>query len=192
MSRLTRIFLAVALCGLMALVSHSQAHAATLTPPPPAGATCQTTGTGVFCHGDFTFSFANFDIFPCGSFDVLFTATSTVTYEEHYNSAGLGLEAAFHYQVFGMFINSVTGNSVTSNAHYTVTADLATPGDLSTQTTTLTGALNISTGQGFGLVTHDVGKIVFDPTGTILFEGGPHNQIDNVLGFFQAVCTALS
>jgi hypothetical protein len=116
----------------------------------------------------------------------------TETYELHYNSADLGLAATFHDNISGAFINSVTGETITANAHKTVFRDLATPGDSSTGTTTVTGAANISTGQSFGLLSHDVGKVVFDPSGNILYEAGPHDQLDNFPGFFQAVCTALS
>jgi hypothetical protein len=193
MSRLARTFLVVVLCGLMALVPHSQAHALTLVPPPPPGATCQTTGTGIFCHGDVTFSGTNVDTgISCGTFEVLTTFTGTTTYEVHFNSAGLGLEAAFHVNSPETFINSVTGKTITGNGYFTFTSDLATPGDESTQTGTYTGAVNISTGQSFGLVSHDVGKVVFDPSGNILFEGGPHNILDNFPGFVQAACAALS
>jgi hypothetical protein len=41
-------------------------------------------------------------------------------------------------------------------------------------------------------VAHDVGKVVFDPSGNILFEGGPHNSLDNSSAFVQAICSALS
>jgi hypothetical protein len=193
MSRLSRIFLALILCGLMSLVTHSQAHATTLTPPPLPGAICQTTGSGIFCHGSFTFSYTNQDTgVSCGAFEVLTSYAGTETYQEHYNSSGLGLEATFHIVSPGTFINSATGKTITSSQYFTINADLAIPGDLSTQTTTLTGALNISTGATFGLVGHDVGKITFDPNGSLLFEAGPHNSFDNFPAFAQAICAALS
>jgi hypothetical protein len=193
MSRLARTFLVIVLCGLVALVPRSQTHALTLVPPPPPGATCQTTGTGISCHGDVTSSGVNFDTgISCGTFEILYTFTQTITYELHYNSAGLGIEAAFHWNVPGTFINSVTGKTITSNAHYTAILTGVTPGDPSTAIVTLNGALGISTGQHFGLVAHDVGTITFDPSGNILFEGGPHNSIDNFPAFVQAVCAALS
>jgi hypothetical protein len=165
----------------------------TLTPPPPPGATCQTTGSGIFCHGDDTFSGTNVDTgISCGTFEVLATFTGTLTFQALYNSDGLSLEGVFHFDVPGTLINSLTGKTITGNTHDTDTVDLATPGDLSTATETFTGAFNISTGQSFGLVSHDVGKIVIDPSGNILFEGGPHDILNNFPGFVQAVCAALS
>jgi hypothetical protein len=195
MSRyLARCCLGLALVAVFALVPRGAgASALTLTPPPPPGATCQTTGNGIFCHGDVTFSDTNVDSgLSCGAFEVLVSDTGTATYELHYNSAGLGFEATVHTSAQGTFINSVTGKTIGNDAHYTFTADLATPGDPSSTTGTLTGAVRISTGQSIGLVAHDVGKIVFDPSGNILFEGGPHNSFDNPTAYAQAICTALS
>ena len=192
MSQLGRLFMATALCSLVTFTVHSSAHALTLTPPPPLGATCDTTGAGTYCHGSFTFNYANQDAgVSCGSFEVLTSYGGTETYREHYNLAGLGLEAGFHVASPGTFINSVTGKTITSNAYFTITANLAVPGDLTTQTTTLTGVLNISTGATFGLVGHDVGKITFDPNFNRLFEAGPHNSFDNFTAFAQALCNAL-
>jgi len=193
----------VLFASALAVVSAPAAYAAaatpatgtaqTLFPPPPPNATCETTGTGIFCHGDLTFSNTNVDSgIPCGTFEVLFSNTGTATYELHYSSAGLGLEARVLTNIQGTFINSVTGQTIGNDAHFSSTSDLATPGDPSTATVTITGAFGIATGQSIGLVAHDVGKVVFDPSGNILFEGGPHNSIDNFPAFAQAICAALS
>ena len=175
-----------------AAASPASGTAQTLTPPPPPNATCQTTGSGIFCHGDLTFS-DNFDSgVSCGTFDILISDTGTATYALHYSSAGLLLEVRVLRNIQGTFINSVTGKTIGNDAHFSSTADFATPGDPSTATVTLTGANGIATGQSIGLVAHDVGKVVFDPSGNILFEGGPHNSIDNFPAFVQAICAALS
>jgi opacity protein-like surface antigen len=187
----------------LAVVSAPAAYAAaaapasgttqTLTPPPLPNATCQTTGSGIFCHGDLTFSDTNRPTgISCGSFDVLVSDTGTATYELRYNSAGLALEARILMNSQGTFINSVTGKTIGNDSHFSLTFDFARPGDPSTVTVTLTGAAGIATGQGIGLVAHDVGKVVFDPSHNILFEGGPHNSIDNPPAFVQAICAALS
>ena len=196
MSRyLARLCLGLALSGVIALVlGGAGASALTLTPPPPPNATCETTGSGILCHGDFTFNDTNVPTgaFCASSFEILVSDTGTVTYEVRYSSAGLALEATFHQNSQGTFINSVTGKTIGNDSHSSATMDFATPGDLRTTTTTLTGALGIATGQSIGLVAHDVGKIVFDPSHNILFEGGPHNSIDNLPAFAQAICGALS
>jgi opacity protein-like surface antigen len=175
-----------------AAATPASGSALTLTPPPPPNATCQTTGSGIFCHGDLTFS-DNFDSgVSCGTFEILIADTGTATSELHYSSAGLGLEAKTLINSQGTFINSVTGKTIGNDAHFSITSDLATPGDPSTATVTLTGAAGIATGQRIGLVAHDVGKVVFGPSGNILFEGGPHNSLDNFPAFLQAICAALS
>src|ERR1700731_4114021 len=162
-----------------AAASPASGTAQTLTPPPPPNATCQTTGSGIFCHGDLTFSDNFGSGGSCGTFDILISDTGTATYALHYSSAGLLLEVRVLRNIQGTFINSVTGKTIGNDAHFSSTADFATPGDPSTATVTLTGANGIATGQSIGLVAHDVGKVVFDPSGNILFEGGPHNSIDN-------------
>ena len=178
-----------------AAAAPASGSALTLTPPPPPNATCQTTGSGILCHGDFTFSDTNVPTGAfCGgtSFEVLVSDTGTVTYEVRYSPAGLAVEARFMMNSQGTFINSVTGKTIGNDAHFSATQNFATPGDLNTTTVTLTGAAGIATGQSIGLVAHDVGKIVFDPSGNILFEAGPHNSVDNFPAFVQAICTALS
>ena len=192
---LARFCLVLALSGVIALVLGSAgASALTLTPPPPPNATCESTGSGILCHGDFAFSDTNFHtgIICASSFEVLVSDTGTVTYDLRYNSAGLALQGTFHQNSQGIFSNSATGNTIGNDSHFSSTLDFATPGELSTATATLTGALGIATGQSIGLVAHDVGKVVFDPSGNILFEGGPHNSLDNTPAFVQAICGALS
>jgi hypothetical protein len=75
-----RLTFALALLALTPLLSRGSAAASTLTPAPPDGASCHTTGSGIFCHGDFTFSGTNVvtDI-SCGTFEVLVTFTGRVT-----------------------------------------------------------------------------------------------------------------
>jgi hypothetical protein len=196
MSRhLARICLGLALSGVIALVlGGTGATALTLTPPPPPSATCQTSGSGILCRGDLTFSDTNFPtgILCAGPFEILVTDTGKVTFELRYSSAGLALEGTFHQNSEGTFINSVTGKTIGNDSHSSTTYDFATPGDPTTATATITGVLGIATGQRIGLVAHDVGKIVFAPSGNILFEGGPHNSIDNTPAFVQAICGALS
>jgi hypothetical protein len=192
---LARLCLGLALSGVIALVlGGAVASALTLTPPPPPNATCETNGSGILCHGDFTFSDRNFHtgVFCANSFEILVSDTGTVTYELRYSSAGLALEGTFHGNSQGTFINSVTGKTIGNDSHSSITFDFATPGDPSTATATITGAAGIATGQSIGLVAHDVGKVVFDPSGNILFEGGPHNSLDNFPAFKQAICGALS
>jgi hypothetical protein len=161
-----------------------------LNPPPPPGATCQTTGQGIICHGSVTGSDVNADIgVSCDSFQVLESATFTDTFTLFYDQTGNVTKAVFHIRIVGTLSNSLTGTSVPEEAHYTQTTTFATPGDFSTRTDTYTGQVYTVTLPGGGLILHDVGKVVLASDGTITFEGGPHQELHNQL---QKLCAALS
>lgn len=161
-----------------------------LNPPPPPGATCQATGQGTICQGSAIGSHVNEDFgLSCGSFQVLQSITFTVRFTFFYNQAGNLTQAVTHVRVVGTLSNSVTGKSVPLEEDFTETDTLATPGDLSTDTLTLTGQLDKVTLPGSGLIVHDVGRLVIAPDGTITFEGGPHPLLDNQV---QQLCAALS
>jgi hypothetical protein len=168
---------------------HSVA-AQTLNPPPPAGATCQTTGQGTICQGSLASSDVNSDIgISCGSFEVLETATSTTRFTFFYDQAGDVTQVVLHGGLVGTLSNSVTGTSAPEREDATITLTFATPGDFSTITATYTGAVFKVTLPGDGIILHDVGKVVFAPDGSITFEGGPHQQLS---GDTQKLCAGLS
>jgi hypothetical protein len=175
---------------VLAFVAVHPAAAQGLNPPPPPGANCHTTGQGTICHGSVTGSDVNSDTgLSCGSFQVLENATFTDTFTLFYDQAGNVTQAVFHIRIVGTLSNSLTGTSVPEEAHYNVTDTFATPGDFSTITATYTGQVFTVTLPGSGLILHDVGTVVFAPDGTITFEGGPHQTLDNQV---QKLCAALS
>jgi hypothetical protein len=173
-----------------AFVAVHPAAAQGLTPPPPPGATCHTTGQGTICQGSFTRSQVNVHIgVSCGSFQVLRSATNTARFTIFYNQAGNETQRVLHIRTVGTLSNSVTGKSVPFEADFTFTFTFATPGDSSTVTRTQTGQVYKVTLPGSGLILHDVGKVVFAPDGTITFEGGPHQLLHDQV---QQLCAALS
>jgi hypothetical protein len=189
-----RLLVALALVGL-ALLPHGRALASqpvdpgSLTPPPPPNATCQATGMGTICRSDRQASFVSADTgISCGTFEVLdtdaFNSERTVIYDE----SGNRVEAVGHISDVGVFLNSVTGQTVSYSEH--VTATTTWPNGVGQ--TRWDGQMDSVTAQGTGLVFHDVGTVTFNGFGDEFDEGGPHDLIDNFPDAVQALCTALS
>ena len=184
------LFMLLLFLVALAFVAVHPAAAQGLTPPPPAGATCQTTGQGTICQGSFPGTQVNADIgVSCGSFQVLESGTFTVRFTIYYNQAGNVTQGVFHIRLVGTLSNSVTGTSVPLERAQNATDTFAIPGDFSTVTHTDTGQVFTVTLPGSGLILHDVGRVVFAPDGTITFEGGPHQELHDQV---QQLCAALS
>jgi len=49
-------------------------------------------------------------------------------------------------------------------------------------TTTFDGKGRVDTVPGLGVVFHVSGRMMFDATGDLVFEAGPHDDLDNDLG----------
>ena len=160
-----------------------------LNPPPPEGATCQTTGQGTICQGSFSGSVIDQPINSCGSFDVIQNGTFTVPFTVFYDQAGNETKGIFHVNEVGTLSNSVTGKSVPFFSHNAVIFTYGTPGDDSTVTLIQPGEVYTVTLPGSGLILHDVGRVIFAPDGTITFEAGPHQLLH---GEVQKLCAALS
>ncbi len=71
----------------------------------------------------------------------------------------------------GVVTNPETGQSVEDDAHTTIMLDLVEG------TETQVGLVFSATVPGVGVVFHDVGRVVFDADGNLIFEAGPHDVL---------------
>ncbi|HEY7033528.1 MAG TPA: hypothetical protein VH482_19485 [Thermomicrobiales bacterium] len=178
----------------LAVLAVRPAAAQGLTPPPPPYTTCTTAGSGTTCRGntDTTFSFPA--EFACGSGAGSFAVDeqgtthreATLWYDRAGNLTKRTLRIA---PLEGTFTNAATGRSVPESAHFVITHELLTPGDLDTDRETIAGLFAKVVLPGGGSILLDVGKIVYDPDGDIAFAAGPHQFTD---GQVAKLCAALS
>jgi hypothetical protein len=209
MNRFGRSILACACLGALALVPHTPAFAArsvtgTLVPTPPDDYTCQSVGNGsaAICRSHVSAYQPPDPWFgSCGTpgtdgyFQILESHSWTQDKTRIYNNAGLMTERIIHESDSGLLTNSVTGVSIPWSAHGTVRNVFVTPGDDSAYQETDNGQVFKATVPGMGVVVHDVGKVVIDAEGNLVFEGGPHQQLDFLQGDATALnklCAALS
>lgn len=72
----------------------------------------------------------------------------------------------------GVVTNPVTGQTVRNPSHNTTFVDLVEG------TVTQVGLVFSVTVPGVGVVFHDVGRVVFDAEGNVIFEAGPHDVLN--------------
>jgi len=165
--------------------------AVTLTPPPPAGATCQSSAQQTVCRWDELFATP----FPvpygvsCGSFAVRVNLAGQRDVSAFYDENGVLVRRILHSSYVGTLINGVTGASVPHRGIFTIFDDL------SAGTRTITGMLSRTVIDGDGLVWRNIGRIVVSlQNGSVLFEAGEHGTWDVVTDPATAaeLCVALS
>jgi len=165
--------------------------AVTLTPAPPAAATCQSSPQQTVCKWDEHFATP----FPvpygvsCGSFAVRVNLAGERDVTAFYDENGLLVRKILHSSYVGTLINSVTGAAVPHRGLFTIFDDL------SAGTRTITGMLSRTVIDGDGLVWRNIGRIVVSlQNGSVLFEAGEHGTWDVVAdpGAAAELCAALS
>jgi hypothetical protein len=169
----------------------SSAFADGLNPPPPSNTTCKSTGSGTICRATLTTSYAFPGEFACTQgFDIDEAGNTQRQVIYTYDRDGnLRRRITRVTSLTGTFSNSVTGESVAKSGHFTITHDYLTPGDLSTDQTTVDGVFAKVVLPGSGIVLQDAGTIVFAPDGTVPREGGFHQLQDSDV---TALCEALA
>ena len=166
----------------------------TLTPPPPDGYSCQSTGGGTICHRRMDFShLASYDATCPQGFDIMENGADTEIGRRTYDRDGFLVRRDLHEMFpardpLNVFYNSVTGASVPYSADFTESDTFATPGDFGTMSSTFTGNLYSSTLPGAGVLIHDSGVLAFDPNGDVTVDHGPKMLFD---GDVARLCAAL-
>jgi hypothetical protein len=174
---------------------------ATLTPPPPDffNAVCERTGSQILCT--LGFSDPSFVNEPsgviCGTTELLLSQDRSVVGKRFYSADGLLLRRHFHEDFTGSFTNPVTGKVATFVAHNALSHTLATPGDVTTGVTKITGQQVRMVGPAGGVILTDAGRLVIDESnGEIVASSGPKHFDDYFVNGNTAalapLCAALS
>ena len=100
-------------------------------------------------------------------------------------SAGNLIRIVIHWEHHSNDTNSVTGLTLHEHGHYTETIDLLAGTD------TLTGNQEIMNRPGTGVVIQDVGRVVYDADGNLVFFAGGRKHSEELLGD-QVLCQALA
>ena len=166
----------------------------TLTPPPPDGYTCRTTGDGTICQRRMEFTHvAGYDGSCPQGFDLLENGHSVEIGHRYYDRDGYLVRRDLHESFsardpMNVIYNSVTGASVPYSTTYTEFDTFGVPGDFDTMTARNSGSFYTVTLPGAGLLIHDVGVFTFDPAGDVIADHGPKMLFD---GDIAKLCAAL-
>lgn len=116
-----------------------------------------------------SFSFAG----PCpNGVTLVETFTEEVRVTTFFDKEGNPVRAQTTINFVGVVTNPVTGQSVEDASHQTIIEDLEEG------TVTQVGLVFSATVPGVGVVFHDVGRVVFDADGNVIFEAGPHDVLN--------------
>ena len=177
---MTRRFarLAMVASTLFALLGVAPLHAAaaTLNPPPPAGATCESSPNRTICFWldtNFHTPFAVPYGVSCGSFSVKVELAGEREFRFVYDAGGALVERDRHISYEGRLSNSVTGATVPHVGSFAVVDDFVAG------TSTITGMLSRTVVPGEGLIWRNIGRVVLSlASGAVLFEAGEHGTYD--------------
>jgi len=121
----------------------------------------------------------------CLGFDVVAEFDITRVSTTFYNADGNPIRIARHLGYVGTLDNPLTGKSLPDEGNVLIMIDLVAG------TTTFDGKGRVDTVPGLGVVFHVSGRMMFDAGGDLVFEAGPHDDLDNNLdrlcGYLAAV-----
>jgi hypothetical protein len=126
---------------------------------------------------------------PCpNGVTLFFSFTEDVRVTTFFDEAGTPVRTQITVNFDGVVTNPETGESVENPAHQTIIVDIVEG------TVVEVGLTFKATVPGEGVVFHDVGRVVFDAAGDVIFEAGPHDVL-NAVGEHRvraAFCAALT
>jgi hypothetical protein len=129
-----------------------------------------------------SFHSSNPNFLPCPGFHVDAEIDVSRRITTFVDGAGTPIRVVAHVTGTGTLTDPLTGISLPDESHFTVTTDLLAG------TRTFSGNVRVDTAPGAGVVFKAVGHLVFGPDGSVLFEAGPHDDLDGNLG---ALCAYL-
>jgi hypothetical protein len=144
----------------------------------PAGASAPATER-------FTVSFTTPGTVDCGTFQDQFTDFLDGRGTAYFDAADNLIKIVIHWEHHSNDTNSVTGLTLHEHGHYTERIDLLAGTD------TVTGNEEIMNRPGTGVVVQDVGKVVTDADGNVVFFAGGRKHSEVLLGD-QVLCKALA
>lgn len=133
----------------------------------------------------FTLSFTSPGTIDCGTFQDQFTDFFDGAGAYYFDSTGNPIRIVVHWEHHSNDTNSVTGLTLHEHGHFTETVDLLAGTD------TYTGNEEIMNRPSTGVVVQDVGKLVYDANGNVVFFAGGRKHSGVLLGD-QVWCEALA
>jgi hypothetical protein len=133
----------------------------------------------------FAFSFSNPGTVDCGAFQDIYTDSFEAVGTVYSDAAGAPTRITIHWEHHSDDTNSVTGLTLHEHGHFTETIDFAA------HTDTVTGNQEVMNRPGTGVVVQDVGRIVYDEDGNIVFFAGGRKHSEVLLGD-DVLCDALA
>jgi hypothetical protein len=131
------------------------------------------------------FSFSNPGVTDCGAFEDQFTDFFDARAVTYFDSTGKPIRFVIHWEHHSNDTNSVTGLTLHEHGHFTESIDLISGTD------TITGNEEVMNRPGTGVVVQDVGKVVVDADGNLIFFAGGRKHSEVLLGD-QVLCEALA
>ena len=131
----------------------------------------------------YSLSGTNSGVINCAGFDDNFTDVFSVQGTMFFDQKGTPIRVVEHVVSHSTDMNSVTGLTLHEHDRYAITVDLRTG-----QVSFVGGPIRMNR-KGQGIVIQDTGIVVFDAAENIVFEGGPHEVLNQGE---QVFCAALS